>query len=172
MDHAGNIGSWGELYLMLGGSSAALIGLLFVAATLHIREIVGNPMFKIRVQNSTLILLGTLIQAAVILTPQPLRFVGAELLVLNLWGLWFPLSLTYVAMKKKPAGRGGYSVYRGVSFIAGYIFGIAGSVALIMDAGWGLYLVTVCYVSSLISTVWNAWAMMIGIGQGEHKKAH
>lgn len=170
MDHAGKIGSWGELYVMLGGSSASLIGLLFVAATLHIREIVGNPMFKIRVQNSTLILMGTLIQAAAILTPQPLWLLGAELLVLNLWGLWFPVSLTYSAMKKKPAGRGGYSIYRGTAFIAGYIAGVAGSIVLIVDAAWGLYLVTACYVSSLISTVWNAWAMMLGIGQGEHKK--
>jgi hypothetical protein len=172
MDYAGKLGSWGELYLMLGGASAALIGLLFVAATLHIREIVGNPMFKIRVQNSTLILIGTLIQAAIILTPQPLRFVGIELLVLNLWGLWFPVSLTYTAMTKRPSGRGGFSIYRGIAFMTGYVFGIAGSIALILDAGWGLYLVTFCYVSTVISTVWNAWAMMLGIGRGEHKKAH
>src|SRR5205807_1190365 len=149
--------------------SAALIGLLFVAATLHIREIVNNPMFKIRVQNSTLILVGTLIQAAVILTPQPQRILGVELLILNLWGLWFPISLTYTALVKPPARRGGYSIFRGMFFIAGFALGITGSVALIAGTGWGLYLVTAAYVSSLIATIWNAWVMMLGIGQSERK---
>src|SRR5471030_3422450 len=93
--------AWDDLYITLGGSSAALIGLLFVAATLHIREIVNNPMFKIRVQYSTLILIGTLIQAAAILTPQPARILGVELLALNLWGLSFPLTLTYTARSEE-----------------------------------------------------------------------
>jgi hypothetical protein len=163
--------SWHSLYIMLGGSSAALIGLLFVAATLHIREIVNNPMFKIRVQYSTLILIGTLIQAAAILTPQPARILGVELLALNLWGLSFPIGLTYTAMMKPAAKRGGYSIYRGVSFISGFVLGVAGSIVMIVGAEWGLYLVTVCYVSSLIATVWNAWAMMLGIGRGERKIA-
>jgi hypothetical protein len=162
---------WHDLYIMLGGSSAALIGLLFVATTLHIREIVNNPMFKIRVQYSTLILIGTLIQAAAILTPQPARILGVELLALNLWGLSFPIRLTYTAMMKPAAKRGGYSIYRGAYFISGFVFGVAGSIAMIAGAEWGLYLVTICYVSSLIATVWNAWAMMLGIGQGERKTA-
>jgi hypothetical protein len=163
--------SWHDLYIMLGGSSAALIGLLFVGATLHIREIVKNPMFKIRVQYSTLILIGTLIQAAAILTPQPARILGVELLALNLWGLSFPLTPTYTAMMKPAAKRGGYSIYRGVFFISGFVLGVAGSIVMIAGAEWGLYLVTVCYVSSLIATVWNAWAITLGIARGKRKTA-
>ena len=52
---------WHDLYLMLGTSSAALIGLLFVASTLHVREIVKVEMFKVRVQNTMLVMVGTLI---------------------------------------------------------------------------------------------------------------
>jgi hypothetical protein len=159
--------NWHDLYLMLGGSSAALIGLLFVATTLHVREIANSAMFKVRVQNSTLILMGTLVQAAAILTAQPLHVLGIELLLLNLWGAWFPVSLTYTAMMKPAARRGGYSLYRGVYFMAGFAFGIAGSIALGLGNEWGLYPVTVCYVSSLIAFIWNAWMMMLGIGREE-----
>jgi hypothetical protein len=119
-----------------------------------------------------LILIGTLIQAAVILTPQPMWALGVELLILNLWGMWFPASLTYTAMMKPAARRGGYSIYRGVSFIGGFVLGIAGAVALIAGAEWGYYLVAACYVSSLVATVWNAWAIMLGIGRGERKHTH
>lgn len=36
---------WRELYVMLGTSSAALIGLFFIATSLHIGEVVSNPVF-------------------------------------------------------------------------------------------------------------------------------
>ena len=162
---------WHDLYIMLGSSSAALIGLLFVATTLHVREIANNTMFKIRVEYSTLILMGTLVQAAAILTPQPVRWLGVELLLLNLWGAWFPISLTYTAMMKSASRRGGYSIYRGLYFMSGFAFGLTGAIALIAGAAWGLYPVTIGYVSSVIACIWNAWVMMLGIGREERKQA-
>jgi hypothetical protein len=161
--------AWRDLYLMLGTSSAALIGLLFVASTLHVREIVSVEMFKVRVQNTMLVMVGTLIQATAILTPQPLQFLGAELLLLNLWGLWFPLSLLYKTARMNARERGGFSFYRGIFFTTGYLIGIAGSIALIVGPEWGLYLVTISYAHSLVAAVWNAWMMMLGIGRGEEK---
>ena len=161
---------WRDLYLMLGTSSAALIGLLFVASTLHVREIVSVEMFKVRVQNTMLVMVGTLIQATAILTPQPLRFLGAELLILNLWGLWFPLSLLVRAGRMTRRARGGFSFYRGMFFTTGFLIGIAGTIALIAGEDWGLYLVTVSYTHSLVAGIWNAWMMMLGIGQGEEKR--
>jgi hypothetical protein len=158
MDSAHLPDAWRDLYLMLGTSSAALIGLLFVASTLHVREIVSVEMFKVRVQNTMLVMVGTLIQATAILTPQPMRLLGAELLILNLWGLWFPLNLVYKAVRMSAAERGGYLV------------GIAGSMALMVADDWGLYLVTISYTHSLVAGIWNAWMMMLGIGRGESKR--
>jgi hypothetical protein len=40
------IATWQNLYVMLGTSSAALIGLLFVATLLHLGEIVSSPVFR------------------------------------------------------------------------------------------------------------------------------
>ena len=170
MDSAHLPEAWRDLYLMLGTSSAALIGLLFVASTLHVREIVSVEMFKVRVQNTMLVMVGTLIQATAILTPQPLRVLGVELLILNLWGLSFPLSLLYKASRMSAQARGGFSFYRGIFFTTGYLIGIAGTTAIILGADWGLYLVTVSYTHSLIAGVWNAWMMMLGIGRGEEKR--
>ena len=170
MDGAHFPEAWRDLYLMLGTSSAALIGLLFVASTLHVREIVSVEMFKVRVQNTMLVMVGTLIQATAILTPQPLRILGVELLVLSLWGLWFPLNLLYKAIRMSAAARGGFSFYRGIFFTTGYLVGIAGAVALIGGETWGLYLVTISYAHSLVASIWNAWMMMLGIGRGEEKR--
>jgi hypothetical protein len=99
--------AWHNLYLMLGTSSAALIGLLFVATSLHLSEIVNDAVYKLRAEYTTLIMFGTLVQATAILTPQPLQILGAELLVLNLVGISFPFQLLHKASKVKASPRRG-----------------------------------------------------------------
>lgn len=169
MDHGARLGSWGELYVTLGTSSAALIGLLFVAASLHLREIVNDDIYRTRAQYSMLLLVATLIQAAAILTPQPVLFLGIELLVVNLWCLWIPVMLLFKAFRATSRKRGGFSPYRAMFFVAAYLAGIAGAVALIAGMEWGLYLITLAYVGGVLATIWNAWNIMLGIGRSEHQ---
>jgi hypothetical protein len=160
---------WHDLYVMLGTSSAALVGLLFVATSLHLDEIVNSPIYRIRARNLTLHLIVTLVQAAAILTPQPIVVLGAELVAVSLCGLWFPVSFTFKAfLKNKATGkRGNFSIFRATSYVMGYVLSIAGGAALIKQSNWGMYLVTLAYVISLISAIWNAWMIMVGIGQAE-----
>jgi hypothetical protein len=163
--------TWQGLYLMLGGSSAVLIGLLFVATSLHLSEIVNDAVYKLRAEYTTLIMLGTLVQATAILTPQPLQLLGAELVAMNLVGISFPFQLLHRATKiKESPRRGGFSTRRAAFFIAGYLLGIAGSAAMAGGAEWGMYLVTAGYASSLIACIWNAWMIMLGVGQSEKKR--
>jgi len=160
--------TWNELYLMLGTSSAALIGLLFVATSLHLAEIANEEIYRLRAQYTTLILLSTLLQATAILVPQPMRVLGAELLVISLWGFSFPLTLLSRAVKIPGArGRGGFSGRRAESFIVGYLIGVLGAGAIVAGAEWGMYAVTLSYTSLLISSIWNGWMIMQGIGRGE-----
>jgi hypothetical protein len=84
--------SWDELYLMLETSSAVLIGLLFVATSLHLAEIANEEIYRLRAQYTTLILLSTLVQATAVLMPQSMKILGFELLIINLWGLSFPVA--------------------------------------------------------------------------------
>ena len=65
------IKAWHDLYVMLGTSSAALIGLLFVATSLHLGEVVSNPGFRVRSYNQTVYLLTLVVEAVLILVPQP-----------------------------------------------------------------------------------------------------
>ena len=49
------IDAWHDFYVMRGTSSAALIGLLLVATSLHLGEVMSNPGFRIRAYNARLI---------------------------------------------------------------------------------------------------------------------
>jgi hypothetical protein len=95
MENVATLGPWGELYVMLGTSSAALIGLLFVASSLHLNELLDKQVLRTRSRNLTLHLVAMLVQATAILTPQPLRFLGIEIIVVNLCGMYLPLTFVY-----------------------------------------------------------------------------
>jgi hypothetical protein len=143
----------------------ALIGLLFIATSIHLREVVTNPGFRVRSYNQTLYLLTLLVEAVLILVPQPVRSLGAELLVLNLVGLWFPISTTYTFIYKHrdDSHRGGMKMSRAIPFSVAYLLGIVGGIALIQNSRWGMYIVTVSYTTLLVTVVLGAWSTMLGI---------
>jgi len=167
------IDAWQNLYLMLGTSSAALIGLLFVATSLHLIEVVSNPAFRIRAYNVTLYLLTLLVEAGLILIPQPLPLLGAELFILNLVGLWLPVRTSYYAHKHTAVSRrGGMKYSRAVSMGVGYILGIVAGIVLIQGFDWGMYFVTSSYFLILVTVVLGIWAILLGIEQREQLDRH
>jgi hypothetical protein len=109
-----DLNAWHDLYVVLGTSSGALLGLLFVATSIHLGEIVSNPGLRVRSNNQTLYLLTLLVEAVVILVPLPVPFLGAELMVLNLVGLWIfsgPITRSSLSTGTRviAAARGGNS---------------------------------------------------------------
>jgi len=171
MGHVAKVGSWGELYVMLRTSSAALIGLLFVATSLHLEEIVNNAIYRTLARSSSIYLLVTLVEAACILTPQPVRALGFEIIALNLVALGFVGRNFYFFLSHPDVSqRGGLRIYRGLTFIVAFLAGIAGGLGLLTDANWALYLVTASYVVVVIAAALTAWAIMLGVGYGETKE--
>ncbi len=62
-------GAWRELCLMLGGSLAAVAGLLFVAMSIQLAVIREAPHWRSRAFGNTFALIGLLIEAALVLAP-------------------------------------------------------------------------------------------------------
>src|SRR6478752_9851559 len=133
------IDAWQNLYVTLGSSSAALIGLLFVAVSIHLGEVASNPGFRVRSYNQTLYLLTLLVEAILILVPQPVSFLGAELIALNLVGLWIALSTSYrfIYKHRDDRHRGGMKMSRAIPLSVAYLFGMAGGIGLIQGLSGG-----------------------------------
>jgi hypothetical protein len=161
---------WRDLYVMLGTSAAALLGLLFVATSLHLSDIANNPVLRRRANHRTVYLLILLVQAVVVLLPQSMVPLGSELIAINLFGLIFPLSNIYkfyFGGGKNSGDRDDWAILRAIRYIAAFLFGIAGGATLIKLALWGMYMVTVSYVGLLVLVVLNAWSIMFMVGQKE-----
>jgi hypothetical protein len=168
MEHVAKLGSWGELYVMLGTSSAALIGLLYVVTSLHLDEIVNNPVSRRHARSNSLYLIITVVDAALVLTPQPDLFLGIELTLLNFIGLAIPLRNIFVILADwRGAHRAGFALHRSLIFAFAFAAGAAGGALLATGSIRGLYMVTASYVALLVSVTLNAWAIMVGIGLTE-----
>lgn len=160
---------WRDLYVMLGTSSAALLGLLFVATSQHLNEITNNFSFRTRARNNSYMLIFTLVEAMIVLTPQPIELLSGTLIVANLAIIWIPVKNTYLyAYKNRDVGRrGGWAIWRGVAYLLAFTIGIAGGALTLLSPNVGLYFLTASYGAVLVIVALNSWSVMIGIGQIE-----
>jgi hypothetical protein len=66
-------------HAMMGGSIAALTGLLFVATSLHVAKIVKTPHFRVLAFGNAFESVGQLINSALVLASQPLTWIELAL---------------------------------------------------------------------------------------------
>ena len=172
MDGTHQLEAWRDLYVMLGTSSAALLGLLYVVTSLHLEEIANDAVYRGRARSNSLYLLITLVEAGLILTPLPLMVLGIAVVAVNLAGLWINIiNFTRFFATPQESRRGGMRMYRAIFFLTSFTLATVGGACLIVDRVWGLYLVTFAYFTLLVVVSLNGWSIMLGIGQAEGKAA-
>jgi hypothetical protein len=158
---------WHDVFVVIGTSAGALVGLLFIVMSIHINAITERADDNLRAtidgaRFNTIHLLTVLVEAVVILTPQPLTLIGAELIALNVFGLRGPLIFT-TKYRHRPitiGENGEFPVGLIATIICAYLLGIAGGIALLRLFEWGMYLVTAACVLKIVRSVLTAWMLM------------
>lgn len=162
---------WHDAYAMLGTAAAALIGLLFVVTSLHLNEIVNSPVYRLRARNNSFYLLTLLVEATLILIPQPTAILGAELTAILLFLMQMHLRNLYkYRFRNKEMGKvGGFQTNTSYRFIASDFIGVVGGASLLTfsNSNWGMDMITASYVIFLGSIIMNAWNIMLVVGQAE-----
>jgi modulator of FtsH protease len=160
MDAAYRPEQWHDFYVMVGGSAAALTGLIFVAMSLHLRPILAKPWHRGRAGWTLLNLLSVLLIAGAILAPgQPLRVLAVEIIAVAL------ISPLYGArgFRHMPPER---SVAFGLELAVGLLgasLALLGGISLLAEQGGGLWLLLPSAAIALASSVWNAWRLMVDV---------
>ena len=148
---------WHELYVMLGGSLAALAGLLFVAMSIQIGVIREAKHWRTRAFGNTFALIGLLIEAALVLVPQDRVALGIELIVANLFLLLFVPVRAFIHLARLKADM---PRLRLVAGIVAWLLGALGGFSLIVEAGGGMYLVTASALALIWLGILNAWSFI------------
>ena len=155
---------WTEFAVAVAGAAAALAGLLVVAASINIREIIAAPRLPGRTAAALITLTAPLIMALFLLIPrQSDDTLGLELVVLGLvlglllgllnWPKHLPPQRTYAQWL--------YSSAVPVVLLVGPT--ILGGAGLLIESLGGLYWLPVAVIAAFVGGLTQAWILLIEI---------
>src|SRR5438876_3430236 len=157
------LATWHDFYVSLVAASAGLLGLLFVALSLHIQALAARRNAELRSVART-IFLGYVVALAIGflgLQPQSLRAFGTELLVLVLAS-----TIPFGAAARSGLRATGVGYSRRVTvlqFVAGFaLYAVSITTAILIFAGeaLALYAQAGIAVLSLLWGLFNTWELI------------
>jgi|SRR5207248_749795 len=164
MDVAYDPGAWHDFGVAFVGASAALLGLVFVVVSLHLRAVLDDRVLRRRAE-IMLGLLATMLaaSAALVIPGQSREALGLELM---------PIALVYISLSSLATFSATHSP-RGITrdrlarfflgeLSAGLVF--AGGLGLVVHALGGAYLVGAGVVLGVLSAMLAIWTLFVGLG--------
>jgi hypothetical protein len=145
------------------GAAAALTGLLFVAVSINLARILEFPKLPARAAETLAVLLQVLVCSSLVLVPQPVRALGAELLVLTLGLLVVILRVQLMHGPDSPDDPLSWFASRvAITEVPGIAFVVAG-VSLLVGHGGGLYWIIPGTLLGFVGASYNAWVLLVEI---------
>jgi len=162
---------WHDFFLMVGGGSAALTGLVVVAMSLHLDVIAADVALRHRARSILTGLAAVFMRCALVLMGgQSGQAVAAELFamcaIVAAAGVWSFLEVRRGA-RSVPTG----SVYRTAGGTACYLAEMLGAVVLFLGNAAGLYIVSVAMVSNFFFMISGSWLLLVGVSRDQSSTA-
>jgi hypothetical protein len=152
--------AWRDYFVMVGGGAAALTGLVFVAMTLHLEDIVHHPVHRHRARTILTGLTAVFLRCGLVLMGGQSRQAVAVEIIAVLVVVEVVLYRSLVdAIRTNDRGV----LVRGVGSFACLVLEQIGAVILFVAGGWGLYVVAIGMLSSFIFMVTGAWLLLVGV---------
>jgi len=162
----GSLGSqatkWADFYLVAGSSAAVLIGLLFVALSIHGAAIAAHP-YRGGQARQTIYALGSIIVVSllVLIPDQSAAALGAELLVGALPNLLLAVRRQIRRLHAMPATArhasvAGVAIYDGAMLLI-----VTGGVALTASSNSGLYFLAPAVIALALLAIANSWILTL-----------
>jgi hypothetical protein len=153
MPYSNDPAAWQNFYLMMGTANAAITGLVFVALSIHLREVLDHPILKPRAVLALVVLTTQIVIAAVVLTPQSRELMGLEIFVLN--GIFLAVNL-----RQRAAVTLNAAALTSLAIRLAYVYA---SISLIVGVGGGFYILGLVLVLTLARTMASCWALLTAL---------
>lgn len=145
--------AWQNFYVMMGTANAAITGLVFVALSIHLREVLDHPILKPRAVLALVVLTTQIVIAAIVLIPQTSVLMGGEILVLNV--IFLALNI-----RNRVSTTPSRSALLSLLIRLAYIYS---AVSLIVGVGGGFYVLALVLIVTLGRTMASCWALLTAL---------
>ena len=160
---------WHDFFLAQAGAAGVLTGLVFVAVSINLQEIVSEPDSGLpgRAAEALILLVGVLTASVLLLVPgQGKEAIGVEVLVVGLatWGCVVVIQLLRLRSwgTMSPDLRQPFVLRVALGQIATLPLVVAGIAVLAVGLG-GLYWLVAGMVFSIVVALFEAWVLLVEI---------
>jgi hypothetical protein len=153
---------WNSLFIATTGAAAALTGLVFVAVSINLEQILKQEGLPDRALETVLLLLSVLFVSIVALVPGQGHIpLGVELLTV---GTIFGVGIGLLARKSLPHGpRRAWVVGRVIVVLVATVPTLIGGISLLAMKGGGFYWIVAGILGAIGGGIVNAWVLLIEI---------
>ncbi len=153
---------WNNFFVVSGTGSAALTGLVFVAISVNLRDVVRDATHTYRAINmltgfTSVFILGLF----ALMGHQTHQTLGLEWFIVALLAAAINTS-GYVRGFGSAASRYALSLFRVAGGSACYLGQIIGAAAFFLGASWGIYLSAVALIVNFYFLVSGSWLLIVG----------
>jgi modulator of FtsH protease len=160
VDTAYSPGQWGSFAVGLTTATGALTGLVFVAVSIRVSEVLNDRFHRRRAESTFVILLSALTASLLLLIPGQGRVtVGIEMLLIGVF-------LAYRAVHTWPIVRASLRREAVISYAVGasaHVLLVLGAISLLARVAGGLYIVAAALVLELVRALFDIWVLFSGI---------
>jgi|SRR5579862_5101962 len=154
---------WHDFFVMVGGATACLTGLVFVAMSLNLEAVVGDATHRNRAVGTLAGFTAIFILCGLALTGKQNNIsIGMEWLVISSITAYIYIN-GYVQAVKGGGSPSGLSLPRMMFGVVCYLAQIGGSVLLMLGYICGLYLAAGAMMIFFASLISGAWLLLVGI---------
>lgn len=157
--------AWTDFFVAAAGASAALAGLVFVALSVNISNIIHSPNLPPRAAATIGMLILILVSSMAALVPQPARMLGIEVILFAAYACWRQIISAWhgFAVRVRLQRPPWESVLNAVLGQVQVIPFIIGGILLIANLGSGIYWIAGGCIAIFIFSVLNAWVLLVEI---------
>lgn len=162
MDAAYDQQLWHEFAVMVGGASAALAGLIGVALSISVDQILANAYLPRRAGAALIMTITPLLVAVVLLVPNTSKTaLGVELLVIALLAALALGVAVSARSPEQPVVMWAIGTLVPVALLV--VSTVLAGAGVISESLGGLYWVPIAVVAALLGGVLHAWVLLIEI---------